>query len=1376
MTHEKRKTGKTLNDYSVAWLHEGVIDPKFALDLMAKAGYNTLAHASALTKISGTGRDFEHMSGLTRGATVVASHAALHYPTSSKPLTPLDLEFHKEAKPTNKEMLKEIREREDIGNFRKIVSQIHSQDLQDYYNYVNPKEFVQIYLDLIRERLVTEGYSDNEIALYLTTTHRIRDEDLYKIIKDQNMLVRITDSLEEFEKSGKLTAMHKVSYKNSNIYQHVSRDFFTVFSRLIYSIPKVQYENPDWTTLTEDTFITVFEKLYTMESLSKALGESKEKEFTRILAEYAGIAYTSNLDTNTELDTERIKNLFEEVKQIGLQADKDYCEPNSYFLYSSNYSHSKKLAMVFTEVFGQKPVIPAEEKPILEFPDIDLFFQENNETMTGEYFSKFLEKVYTFLNRNAIDDENRLVYINYIYDKIGELNPHTSTNLLSLLENPETSANEELTPEMAEMNMKLIRLNMKLLTGFTLFKYEQSENKENFFYDYMRKVMEECDIDATKLSLNQLLNLSQGFFITNHTRQNRKFYFLKPDSFVQFPWDNISIKISDDRAIELPFFKELVRRSGSMHFKDLREVAEYIDGPFVSNYKRWVNEGEVNFFSDDLYELVIGRGIRNSFAQALADPILDEEIAATHAIIEKHFPKSSTKDVALRELQKRYLKSGLFTFEQKLDFLENHFYSLGPEGMVLLTDQIHTYPEYLTFRQRMNTRFEQELNGSKTVNRLAVGEVLSSGLVKGFERLFKTADTSKKQEETTDFIKYWLHTYVSNGNHIGAYYNEQKKKFEVDQEGTESFHSVSDIFTYLHDLTPLERFSLIQKALTDEDGALTSSKNRIKLGNLAVNALSLEKGFMTTALKSICRKIDPTYGSFPLARMISPLLFKAYDVSYADLTALLNNRVFSDSRENFVYLKEMMSKDVLEHVLRSETRELVEYGHVRHVKPDGLFAELKRESDMQYAKAREALKTLIPSNENSNGKTIIEGLNPSTDAVLTGMAAIGAPVVRGFQLARQFYSFSPPLDRRLDNFYDQNPGLNSLLFWENLVRLAEKDTRLKNFLENELVSLDETLGVGSLYTTKSALIKDSEGDYKKIVIKMLNPNAEAFVDKTHEEALKIFDEVERIGSRKDRKYTAIARFAEELSHEWCKRDIRDETYKQDDANFRKTVNAFNEAQKNEPYIYYAPDNYYLSRDIKMETQAEGITLNKFLYSDADIEEKRNAVKNYSKFFFSLLEAQNFAEEGSEYKLILSNPTVGNCLVSKTGGIMVSGIIDRNMYLRLAPEDIAVMRPLLEGDYTQFVNLFLKRVFDINEREGVKKGIDMARLGLNLTKEDISQRMRGRKDNFALFRTILKSLQDAGLKVPLELRLTIGNIESMKKLCERYDISQNDLKT
>jgi predicted unusual protein kinase regulating ubiquinone biosynthesis (AarF/ABC1/UbiB family) len=133
-------------------------------------------------------------------------------------------------------------------------------------------------------------------------------------------------------------------------------------------------------------------------------------------------------------------------------------------------------------------------------------------------------------------------------------------------------------------------------------------------------------------------------------------------------------------------------------------------------------------------------------------------------------------------------------------------------------------------------------------------------------------------------------------------------------------------------------------------------------------------------------------------------------------------------------------------------------------------------------------------------------------------------------------------------------------------------------------------------------------------------------------------------------------------------------------------------------------------------------------------------------------------------LLHSDPHVGNFLVDGENEEKRIGVLDRDYYLHLSKADVEVLNKLIyEPSPRNFAGAFIERLLELNNVGGLQKQLQkgkiLGKLGVQIAK--------GEGDNMTLMRTLLTEFSEAGMNVPIEMRVMIRNVEAFKRLNRRF---------
>lgn len=1405
---------KSLDKLGIGSIHEAVADV-LSTDLLEEAGYNSMAAGSLAQKVSGNSRGIIHQSGDARGSEVVAKHAAIHSRTSSKPRTVQPEILTKEARKTNLEeafdTINDLSRKEVIKSLEEIAPLLHPSDLEAlYYSsyYSREEEVYRIYNELIEIRLSKMGYSPAEAKLFIVSLGEHECKDLGLILNPE-INIEIANEMDDFEANGqrKRKDMYDKIFESGGKYKHNLPPTYRYMSYLSSNLyDKDVFPDEKGVPVTRDTLLETL-SIISHRDLPRS---SIESENTYILLRYIEQTYLAMADQE-EVDPGQIRDFLEEAKEKGIFVSLHSIEGygnsgNPRVIHMTNNHidaspvNQNIVREAFVEIF-EEPEMPVRE---FSFEDIDAFFAIYNGSsrytdVKTKAFSNFKTSLEYAFGDGEEEDKRRLRFLTYIDSKIDSATYKAGFSLMKRLgkidEDLELDSDFKLifpplTPEVEDQNDQIIKFNLKLLMSLFAFRKDTPA-----FYDRITDVMQKSGLDPKELTWLQLINLSHPLLILDrpYLYKHGQYYGENKISSTE-----VNLEVSDfEKLFSLPFLSEALGRSDTRKIKSIKVLDKYAAEQILGIYDSSIdliknNEhrsgplkiNKYDLFSDSLLALVTGGNVRRQFEEFVKDGIPEEEFADLYGFLENYYPDGRQKSEILRELNKRYLRLSHITLKEKTDYLVKYYDQVGLEGMVIVGEQINHGHEYLEFRKRMGDRLLQYLDGSALINALAIADYGTSMFSRDYKALFSTCEPGEDQRRRNSqrVAEEWCKINFGEGaQHRGVQYVPEQSKFALKAETRGAFRTVSDIMYSLSHLTPFQRLAIAHKALTESGGALSSDLNRTMTGDILTKSLELPQGFVGAAVKAACKMADAKIISFPAANMIGPMLFRSLDESAIDVDKLLD--VPLDFFHDAPRVKDVIDEDTLSSILHSHTPDVIIFGANYRHQPNSRIAQEAKESDRQYRAIAQKLLSDIAIDSQAIKERPKFRLDSSQEGVIQGVEASGGLGVKCLQTARQVYKFSPDVSRRLAEAFDANRGLNKLLFWENLIKLLRNENELLEFFrENKLVSIDEYLGGGSLYTTYAARIQSSQDsdEERKVVFKMLNPNAEAFVDETYKLAKNTLDTVisDKKQTKEVKQQTELALTLVDLSKDWCKREINDLTFIEDDDTFRQTIEAYSKTE-HEATIY-APERVFTSRNLKIEDQAHGQTVNHVLNDDTvDIETKRQLVINTSSFYLYQLKNSKFRnKDGSTYYLVQSDPHIGN-FVADTGEDRVSiGVIDRGMYLHLTEKDVAIADELLSDniDATKFLNLFIDRVLEANNITG---RIDKTRISFVTKKavmaEYARQRLEGNIDQLALIITLMGTLSgqkksdNEKVKIPPELQLLIRNISAIRELTSQYGV-------
>lgn len=1397
--------GNMLSGFGVGWLHEAVGDsgtPK----LLEKAGLNSYGFANAIKKIAGSNRGTVHQAGLMRAAQAVGAHYGQHFATSNKAEQPLPQILRGEALKTNFELIVSMLKENKSTDLKEVLQRLHPNDFyKAFFKYYPNSYQVQGQInqegifscnDIIRERLMLSGVDKGDIDIFLLGIQDdTSDVSIFNAFLDTpEKIVELASKIEDFDNRGQYKKLHE------QLFMERTPDFSDNGAmKILSSLSKNMYDislAPDGKGIpvTDDSLLDALKIISDIKYEQNNVNVSqKEAAIINVLESYIKIKSRAIPKEDDALFKQEIINFLQKAKDKNLPLHESYLGSSQLKLYLGD----ARFAML-NEAYIETGFVEEKGEEKFGNENIDRFFDRSSR---GEiYFweaesAHLLSYMRSYFDKKNLSDSERVPYIEYFFEKLNSFGKVSDIdNFLEDLEGiivrPIPGEYKHLDKNVQEINRKLSRYTVAQAAGLAVFKENGPE-----FMEYMKKNMDTSEIDFASLSDMQLYRLGLGLMRVDRGRVATQVYGIG-NGRVEFIK---SVAITDyDTYFSLPLLSEIKKRNTSVDASTIKELDEYSQS-FVrrlQNTRRsydYFSESEDKnypFYSDNLENVLVGRGIREGFSAILEKGIHPEEYDALFIFIDKYFPDSEEKNHFLRQINKSFLSKPDASLDAKIDYLEKYYDMVGVEGMSTVADQIKTFGEYKRFSGRMGKRLEEYLSGSALITKLAVGDNVTSYFTGNFRSLFATAlsDEEKSKTMTQELAKQWTHRYlgrrVGEGGHI--IYDKNQDKFILSEYGRKEFRTFSDGISSLKNLSPVQRFGIALKALVDTNGALTSEKSRGAMAQLVTEAIGAQTGFIQMTLEAGVKTADGEIAGFSLAHMMEPLLFRALDKDKVNIPDLFDNEEVLRSINGdvtLVPLREVLDVDAYKKALLSSTRDVTAYGTTYADKPNSYIAGETRKSDEEYHEVFRKLETMFPvTDEPLPLVQEIEGrepIDPSIEAVIGGVEATGALGTRALQLLRQTMRFSPAIDERLSQSFDARKGMDKLRFWHNLEILSEKDEAIKNFVENELIEVGDYLGGGSLFTTYEALAHGKDGLQEKIVVKMLDANAESFLGKYYVQAQRALDEVIEKAAllpnkRQARKIIQEARLGKvlvDLSQQWCLADINDQSFEKDDSEFSGVVEGFNRKMGKDvmkkPAVRF--NNYYL----KSESKAEGRTLNQAL-NDPGVsnEAKKESVKILADFFVHQLKGEPIGGD----LLVHSDPHVGNYVVDLQESGVTMNVIDRSMYLKVSPEDLRILEPLLSGEeYSrEFLPAFINRMLDVNKVRGLSRVTKQKDIYANLTMEYLKLRRSGNVDGMSLLRMLMTEFEKAQVEVPLSTRLMIRNITALKELMKDYNMKLEDV--
>lgn len=1289
----------------------------------------------------------------------------------------------------------------DLGKFFDVADNGSYYGLSEVYpEKSTEKEVAKKVGALVVQRLMADGMSENEVKLFFLSTTRgysnlspsfkdVSEIESFATLAEQmfqgKAVNKATEKIFGRERSGDplRDLVYFVNYRFDN-FTDKDAVFYTDVDSIAQFIGTVNtLIQTDLPPVKDGSFVDSEGNILRYDSSRSA---QLHEDLKNILFNYIERYYLPDIPDG-ELDQEQIEDIFQAVKTVGFEP-----QTNSYWfpIKEENIGpgNRKIIESAYRKVFG-KELVRQDGKEIDPLPNLSEFRSQ----IQGKSRWDVEQLLNKYSYEHELDQDTKAEYVQVgldyldeydfarshlealIQDKIGYSamrnwrehgDPKWDTfsrnramnSMQANLRNMFAKASgqteaQESTPEPQPRKLSLedliqeYGLDRESLYAEATRKGEIDRTSEEIefvantiassedkLFSFVEHIMQATKADVRALDQYQLLAICHPLFKLANAEGRGVFEKEKINDF--------------DRFYQLRLIQEIVGRIESVHFENIQDLNKYVKEA-KNKYGQRPIYAKFSLYEDDVYSVLLAKPVRDEL-QRLTEPgsLNRQDYPALVELLNENFPYSPQRRELIKSLQTAYINDPEVAIQDKMDFYFKEYKLLGFEGAILVAEQITDIPTYRAFKQRLDQLAIEYVSGEESLDGVATTDIASSILTQKADLLIKTASGSDQvaREVSTDLAIEWVRTYLGEHEYRknDIQYDKKSGKFILTEAGRSAFATFNDTIDYFKNLPDSQKLAIALKAMSDQDGLLVSEEGRDLLERMLVDGLGLKDEFFRSALSSAIKKGDAKVVGLPVAQMLIPFMFRALDTKAVDLRRVRNVEFRERENGDFVY-KKVRNKDFAEDlptILDSNTRDIRYFGFRYHHQPDSVIGRQAQESGSVYFETLDNLKTQVVSQPEITKATENGGLPPATEAMIK--AGETSPVfVRGMQMAVQLINFEPAVRERLSQTQDSMKGMEKLRFWDNLLSKANGDSELARFLEQDLISLDSYLGGGSLFTTYGATVRSEDGTPKKVVIKMLNPNAEEFIRLSYTFSSTVLGEVEQNTRGKTRQNARLAESLLDLSNTWCIRDINDSTYAERDDAFRLIVQSYNE--KGGRTLIEAPERQYTSKKVKVEDQYSGTTLNKFLARpDISEESKQAVVNNLLGFFDHQFDfSPTTTPDGRKIFIFHSDPHAGNYMIDPDSPDQKLGAIDRSMYLALEEKDVEMFKLLKSGNSAQFINGFIGRCLEVSGIEGAE--VTRIRYGVlnQLGGELVRQRLGGRTDTAAYLQIIMQEFSKYG---------------------------------
>ncbi len=910
------------------------------------------------------------------------------------------------------------------------------------------------------------------------------------------------------------------------------------------------------------------------------------------------------------------------------------------------------------------------------------------------------------------------------------------------------------------------------------------EKDDDEFYKHIGLLCETCEIDFDRLSKVETFSLCQEILLAEQHWAYRPQVFGGSNP-IEIDFSRSRTRIADyEKLSEMPFMVRLMKPEpvDATNFGDLNKAEDKLIGSLTMfhQHDRSIPKG-INIFHEKLMHLVVGQDILLQAQTLIENGVTETEFDELAKFLENSYPHNVEYQAFIGELDRRFLLSEDVSIRRKVDHIHKNVERIGYEGVSLVADQITGVEDFRYMKEKLKKNLQTYMEGTSKLSFLAIGDYNSQLVSDRFESVF---ETSSKDEESaiktsTEAAIKWF-SYISNFSQYGSdtiKFEKDLGKFSIERDASDFFSSVSDSFDRLNNLTEIQRFAIAMKLLVEKDGGLSSAKNRSVIAENIVDSLNIKDEFLRLAISSACTEADAKLVAIPVAQTLGPILFRSFDKNKVVLEDVMESvatdkyeYVGDDYKKVEKRVRDLFTREQVEAILRSNSRDIQIFGPEYAPFPNSAIFKLAQDSDEKYYSFSAELRKLLNNPDIPTPINLEEGehneIDPETEALIRAVESSGPLGGRSLQLTRQFENLSPEIDKRLSQSFDRNKGMDKFRFWLNLDKLAQENPEVEAFVHR--IKLQEYKGGGSLQTTFRADYYLDDGSRQDVVLRMKNPNVELFVNEVYESAYKSMEKVAKEAKSKSTlKHARMAMMLLELSRQWCKADINDTEYEKHDDIFRRKIKKFNDRHETTTNTFtYAPERVLTHKQLKVESTGLGETLNHELNENQDSESKKKVVQSVSQFLLFQMDNPDYIDEqGEDVYVIQSDPHVGNYLVAyvENGGQFV-GVLDRDFYLTLKKEDIAVLNEYVnDTNPKKFANDLIDRILDINKIRGMQRQV----VKTNIFIKSGFQSLKDNSDTMTFLRVLLTEMEASNINTPLSIRLMLRNIEAAKRLNKEF---------
>lgn len=386
----------------------------------------------------------------------------------------------------------------------------------------------------------------------------------------------------------------------------------------------------------------------------------------------------------------------------------------------------------------------------------------------------------------------------------------------------------------------------------------------------------------------------------------------------------------------------------------------------------------------------------------------------------------------------------------------------------------------------------------------------------------------------------------------------------------------------------------------------------------------------------------------------------------------------------------------------------------------------------------------------------MEQLEP-IEVVLEFSRNMGAVGVRFLQLLGQYVDIPDRYQAKFDEVYDQVRGQLKYTAYLTLRREATKEgasPALQSFWKN-MNSLGPKDAGGSVMTVYRAQMND--GSEK--IVKVLNPNAELLIRSYIADMKAVIAKMQEQKPSPTYELTAILILDLE---EWLVEDINTTSYEQNNAVFEATNNGFVvQTTSGQQITVASPETTQTgTKYIKIEQLVDGRNLSDLLRVG------EQAAKPYVEATIASFKHQTETPAEDGEARVHSDVHIGNVRIGNDGKLYW---IDRGYYLEMSTQEVAIIKPLLEGQFDPMIGMqAIGYLLGLPENQALSAQLDMNQLFGDIIGSVIEAKGKG-QSNLMVTNNVLLTLKGRGIHIPIRFSLFFKNVRAQAKMAERVGV-------